>query len=188
VNAHLPDSVAVLWAVPVPPDFHARFSAVRRHYTYLLMNRAVRPGLFAHQVGWCHRPLDVEAMHEAARALIGTHDFSAFRAAECQAKTPVKTVMQADVRRAGDLVCFEFCANAYLHHMIRNIIGSLVHGGAGKAPIAWLAELLESRDRTHAAATFAPQGLYFTGADYPAHFALNRTCRAPALVAAGALQ
>ena len=181
VNAHLPDSIATLWAAPVPQDFHARFSAMRRHYTYLLVNRAVRPAVLGDRVGWCHRPLDVDAMRDAASVLLGTHDFSAFRAAECQAKSPVKTLARIDVQRAGDLVCFEFCADAYLHHMIRNIVGSLVRVGTGSAPVSWLRGVLESRDRTRAAATFAPQGLYFTGAEYPAHFGLTDTRRAVSL-------
>lgn len=177
VNAHLPDAMAVLWATTVPDRFHARFSAMARHYTYWLMARGVRPALFADRVGWYHRRLDVEAMREAAQHLIGTHDFSAFRAAECQAKTPVKTMSAIDIWSEGELVRFDFSANAYLHHMIRNIVGSLVHIGAGKASVTWMRELLESRDRTRAAATFAPHGLYFTGADYPAEFALPPTRR-----------
>ena len=183
VNAHLPDSVAVLWSVAVAPEFHARFSAMRRHYTYLLADRPARPGLFAHRVGWHHRALDVTAMQEAARALVGTHDFSAFRAAECQAKSPVKTLVQLDITRVGELVRFDFCADAYLHHMIRNIVGSLVQVGGGKVPSSWIGELLEGRDRTRAAGTFAPQGLYFTGVEYPEQCGLTDTRRSPTLIA-----
>ncbi|MEP7206566.1 MAG: tRNA pseudouridine(38-40) synthase TruA [Casimicrobiaceae bacterium] len=177
VNAHLPPTMAVLWMHAVGDDFHARFSATARHYTYLLLNTSVRPALFADRLGWYHRPLDVEAMARAAQALVGTHDFSAFRAAECQAKTPVKTVSSLAIAHQGSLIRFDFSANAFLHHMIRNLVGSLVHVGAGKAPQHWLADILASRDRARAAATFAATGLYFTGADYPAAFGLPPTRR-----------
>jgi len=170
VNAHLPRASAVLWAQPVTAEFHARFAAHARHYTYLLQNRAQRPGLFAGRVGWYHRPLDADAMAAAAQALVGTHDFSAFRAAECQAKSPVKTLRALDIARQGDCVRFDFTATAFLHHMVRNIVGALIYVGAGRQPVTWIAEILAARDRTRAAPTFAPDGLYFTGAEYdPVH-------------------
>jgi tRNA pseudouridine38-40 synthase len=181
-NAHLPPEIAVLWAVPVAAGFHARFAATARHYTYVLANRPVRPALGAAQVGWYHRPLDVAAMREAAAALVGTHDFSAFRAALCQAKSPVKTVTAAAIGVDGDWIRFDFSADAFLHHMIRNIVGALVEVGAGKAPPAWIAELIAARDRTRAAATFAADGLYFTGADYDAQWGLP-DCRRPVRLA-----
>jgi len=177
VNAHLPRASAVLWAQPVTAEFHARFAAHARHYRYLLLNRPQRPGLSAGRVGWYHRPLDVDAMSEAASALIGSHDFSAFRAAECQAKTPVKTLRRLDIARDGDVLRFDFTANAFLHHMVRNIVGSLIYVGAGRQPRAWMAELLAARDRTRAAPTFAPDGLYFTGAEYDAVHGLPATVR-----------
>ncbi|NDP42047.1 MAG: tRNA pseudouridine(38-40) synthase TruA [Aromatoleum sp.] len=177
VNSHLPVDVAVQWVQPVADDFHARFAATARHYTYLVANRPVRPALLAGRVGWYHRPLDVAAMARAARVLAGTHDFSAFRAAECQAKSPVKTVTVAAVAVDGDCIRFEFSANAFLHHMIRNIVGALVYVGAAKAPETWIAELLAGRDRTRAAPTFAPDGLYLTGADYDAIWGLPSTRR-----------
>ncbi|MEP6656481.1 MAG: tRNA pseudouridine(38-40) synthase TruA [Betaproteobacteria bacterium] len=177
VNTHLPAAMAVLWARAVPDDFHARFAATARHYTYWLLNRPVRPALLDGRLGWYHRPLDVEAMAMAARELLGTHDFSAFRAAQCQARTPVKTLHRIDILREGELIRFDFSADAFLHHMIRNIVGSLVHVGAGKAPPQWLGGVLLGRDRTRAAATFAPDGLYFTGVDYPATFDLPCTRR-----------
>ena len=177
VNAHLPPTAAVLWAQPVPPEFHARFSATARHYAYRLQNRSERPGLLAGRAGWYHHPLDVAAMQEACAMLIGTHDFSSFRAAECQAKSPVKTLSHASVARDGDIVRFDFSANAFLHHMIRNIVGALVTVGSGKAPSSWMAELLAARDRTRGPATFAPEGLYFCGADYDARFGLPPTRR-----------
>jgi tRNA pseudouridine38-40 synthase len=177
VNAHLPPAASVLWAQPVDATFHARFAARRRHYTYLLLDRPTRPGLDAGRVGWYHRPLDVAAMREAARGVVGTHDFSAFRAAECQAKTPVRELMTADVQRQGALVRFDFTANAFLQHMVRNLVGALVYVGARRQPPQWLAALLAGRDRTRAAPTFAPDGLYFTGAEYEPDFALPPTRR-----------
>ena len=181
VNTHLPGEIAVLWARPVAPDFHARNTAEARYYTYVLANRPVRPALLAGRVGWYHQPLDVEAMSEAAGHLVGTHDFSAFRAAECQAKSPTKTLTEVAIAVDGDELRFDFRANAFLHHMIRNIVGSLVYVGAGKHPPGWIAELLARRDRTRAAPTFAPDGLYFTGADYDAKWELPRTRRPVAL-------
>jgi tRNA pseudouridine38-40 synthase len=178
VNAHLPDTLAVLWARPVDESFHARFAARARYYTYLLLDRPQRPGLNARRVGWYHRPLDVHAMADASAFLRGTHDFSAFRAAECQAKTPVKTLLALDVARDGELVRLDFAAHAFLHHMVRNIVGALVYVGSGREPAAWIGELLAARDRTRSAPTFAPDGLYFTGADYDATHGLPATRRA----------
>lgn len=177
VNAHLPDAIAVRWAQPVPGDFHARYAAQGRRYTYLLACSAVRPALLAGRVGWYHRPLDVVAMREAARTLAGTHDFSAFRAAECQAASPVRTLDEVIIAENGEHVRFDFRANAFLQHMIRNIVGTLVYVGSGRHSPAWMAELLAERDRTRAAPTFAPDGLYFTGADYDAHWTLPQTHR-----------
>lgn len=177
VNAHLPDSAAVLWAHPVPADFHARFAATARHYTYLLVDRAQRPGLNAGRAGWYHLSLDVDAMRAGVTHLLGTHDFSSFRAAECQAKSPVKTLSRADITRAGELVRFDFSASAFLQHMIRNIVGALVYVGAGRLPPEAMLALLEARDRTRAPPTFAPDGLYFAGADYDARFGLPPTVR-----------
>ncbi len=177
-NAHLPASVAVLWAHPVPEDFHARFAATARHYTYLLVDRQQRPGLNAGRTGWYHRPLDVGAMRTGIGHLAGTHDFSSFRAAECQAKSPVKTLLRADITRTGDLIRFDFSASAFLHHMIRNIVGALVYVGAGRLPPEAMLALLMARDRTRAPPTFAPDGLYFAGADYDARFGLPDTVRA----------
>jgi tRNA pseudouridine38-40 synthase len=177
VNSHLPPDVAVLWAQPVPDEFHARFAATARHYTYLLLHRPVRPALLAGRAGWYHRPLDVGAMGEAAAALRGTHDFSSFRASECQARSPVKTLSTAAVAGDGELVRFDFTANAFLHHMIRNVVGALVVVGAGKAPVGWIAELIAARDRTRAAPTFSAAGLYLVGADYDATWRLPPTRR-----------
>jgi tRNA pseudouridine38-40 synthase len=177
VNASLPDAAAVLWAVPVEASFHARFAATARHYAYLLLDRPQRPALLAGRVGWYHRPLDVGAMQGAAAALVGRRDFSAFRAAECQAKSPVKTLSRAEVRKDGMLIRFDFSADAFLHHMVRNLVGALVEVGSGRRDAAWIGELLDARDRSRGAATFAADGLYFGGADYDARFGLPPTRR-----------
>jgi tRNA pseudouridine38-40 synthase len=166
VNTLLPRSIAVQWVREVSADFHARFAARGRTYVYLLLNRRERPGLFANYLGWHHHPLDVGRMQEAACSLLGTRDFSAFRSAECQAHSPVKELRRAEVERQGDLISFRFCADAFLHHMVRNLVGCLVKVGNGSASLDWLAEVVESRDRTRAAPTFAGSGLYLTAVDY----------------------
>ncbi|HLO61765.1 MAG TPA: tRNA pseudouridine(38-40) synthase TruA [Azonexus sp.] len=172
VNSHLPDGVAVRWATPVSDEFHARFSARGRRYRYLLLNRAQRPGLWHGRVGWFHLPLDIAAMQQAAALLLGEHDFSAFRAAECQAKSPVKTMTQAAVRAYGNMVVFDFEASAFLHHMVRNLVGSLVYIGKGAQPASWVDELLGMKDRKLAAPTFSPDGLYFRGPVYEPQWGL----------------
>jgi tRNA pseudouridine38-40 synthase len=137
VNTLLPDNIAVRWAHPVPNEFHARFSAHGRSYRYLLINQAVRPAIHAGKVGWFHAPLDVTAMQVAAQYLLGEHDFSAFRAAQCQAKTPVKYLRQLDIRRQGEMLIFDVSADAFLHHMVRNIVGCLVYVGKGTYEAKW---------------------------------------------------
>ncbi|MBW8079283.1 MAG: tRNA pseudouridine(38-40) synthase TruA [Gallionella sp.] len=172
VNALLPRSVVVRWAHPVPEEFHARFSAQGRSYQYLLINRWMRPAINAGKVGWYHLPLDLAAMQTAAGHLLGTHDFSAFRAAECQAKSPVKTLRQLDIRREDDMLIFDVGADAFLHHMVRNLVGCLVYVGKGKYPPAWTADVLVSRNRRLAAPTFAPDGLYLRRIQYDAKWGL----------------
>jgi tRNA pseudouridine38-40 synthase len=172
VNSHLPTGMAVLWAKSVPDGFHARHSALERHYRYLLFNGPLRPALLAGRVGWIHGGLDVAAMAEAAACLVGEHDFSAFRAAECQAKSPVRDLRWAQVTGQGPYVVLEFWANAFLHHQVRNMVGALVWVGLGRRPTAWLAEVLASRERTRAAATFAADGLYLAGVQYDAAWKL----------------
>ncbi len=173
VNAHLPSSVAVLAAHPVSEDFHARFSATGRHYRYLLLNRSTRPGLMAGKVGWHHHPLDLAAMRDAAACLIGRHDFSAFRSAECQARSPVRHLRQLEMVREGDLIIVTLHADGFLHHMVRNILGCLVAVGKGARPPTWLAGVLESRERRLAAPTFDAAGLYLSGVDYDARWSLK---------------
>jgi tRNA pseudouridine38-40 synthase len=182
VNAHLPPAAAALWCRPVHDEFHARFKALARHYTYVLLNRPERPGLLQGRVGWHHAILDVAAMREAAGHLIGTHDFSSFRAAACQATSPLKTLRKLDVAQHGALVRFDFAADAFLHHMVRNIVGALVDVGIGRQRAGWTAEVLAAADRTRGPASFAPDGLYFRGAEYDDRFALPATIRdVPAL-------
>jgi tRNA pseudouridine38-40 synthase len=187
VNANLPPSVAVIWAREVPADFHARFSALERRYRYLLFNHPVRPVLEHGKVGWHHLPLNVEAMQQAAQALIGEHDFSAFRSSECQAKSPVRILRQLEICRQNNLIIFDFAANAFLHHMIRNLVGALVYVGNGRWLPDAVATLLASRDRSRGAPTFAAAGLYFVGPDYgarwsvPASRRIMPTCRADLL-------
>lgn len=171
VNNFLPQSIAVRWAHEVGPDaagqaFHARFSAIGRTYHYYLYNHPVRSPLLHGRAGWAFRPLDAARMHEAAQHLIGRQDFSAFRAAQCQASSPVRSMQSVEVERSGDLLRFTLTANAFLHHMVRNIIGSLVAVGSGAQPADWIAELLASGNRTLAAPTFMPDGLYLANIDY----------------------
>lgn len=172
VNALLPDSCAVRWAKPVTAEFHARFSATGRRYRYILLNRPERAAIFAGRAGWFHRPLDVDAMAVAAQSIVGTHDFSAFRAAECQANSPVRTLTESRVHRQGDWLVFDFAANAFLQHMIRNLVGALVYVGKGAEPVTLMTDLLAQKDRTIAPPTFMPDGLYLTAVDYDAGWGL----------------
>ncbi|MEA5098624.1 MAG: tRNA pseudouridine(38-40) synthase TruA, partial [Burkholderiaceae bacterium] len=166
VNSFLPRSVAVRWACEVAPEFHARNSAQARCYRYLLYNNAVRSPLLRGKTGWVFRPLALEPMRQAAQFLLGEHDFSAFRAAECQALTPVKTMHSIEIERHGDLIVFTLRANAFLHHMVRNIVGSLIYVGKGDYPPGWLDTVLQGRDRSQAAPTFMPDGLYLAKVMY----------------------
>ena len=170
VNSHLPPGVVVLWAREMSNDFHARFGALERAYCYRLLMRPVRPAILAGRVGWVHNALDVAAMQEASRCLIGTHDFSAFRAAECQAKSPVREMRAVEITQDGSMLELTFRANAFLQHQIRNLVGALVWVGQGRRPVEWMAETLVSRDRSRAAATFSPDGLYLSAVRYdPRH-------------------
>jgi tRNA pseudouridine38-40 synthase len=168
VNAHLEPAIAVQWACPVDERFHARFSATARRYHYLLACGPVRPSLLDGLVGWTHRPLALEPMRAAAACLIGRHDFSSFRAAACQARSPVRELRTLGIAQRGPYLLMEFVADAFLHHMVRNLVGALVRVGSGAAAPEWVGELLALRDRRRGAPTFAPQGLYLTGVQYPA--------------------
>lgn len=177
VNSLLPKSVAVLWAHVVPDEFHARFSAQARSYHYVLINRPVRSAVYHGKVGWFHAPLDIDQMRQAAQYLLGEHDFSAFRSSECQAKSPIKNLAQLDIQQQGDAIIFNLTANAFLHHMVRNIMGCLVYVGKGKHPPAWLGEVLASRNRSFAAPTFAPDGLYLRWIKYEAKWGLPQLAK-----------
>ncbi|WP_369828893.1 tRNA pseudouridine(38-40) synthase TruA [Herbaspirillum sp. meg3] len=185
VNAFLPSSIAVRWAIALQADdgegnalneredgFHARFSATARTYHYMLYNHPVRSPLLAGKAGWTFRPLDVDLMQQAANHLVGEHDFSTFRAVECQAKSPVRTMESLQIRRHGDMIVFTLKANAFLHHMVRNIVGSLIFVGNGRQPPEWIAQILAQQDRSLAAPTFMPDGLYLAKVDYPARWSL----------------
>jgi len=168
-NRFLPPDIAVQWCRPTASDFHARNSARGRRYAYVLLESVVRPALEAGLAGWVFRPLAEQPMQAAIRCLIGEHDFSALRAAECQAASPIKTLHSIAIQRRGAYWRVEFDANAFLHHMVRNIMGCLVAVGTGSRPAEWVGQVLESRDRSLAAPTFPPDGLYFIGPYYDAH-------------------
>ncbi|AFU97353.1 tRNA pseudouridine synthase A [Simiduia agarivorans SA1 = DSM 21679] len=172
VNAHLPAGVAIKWAGEVPGEFHARFSARERTYRYVIYNSPTRPALMHDQLTWCREPLDLARMQAGAAHLIGEHDFNAFRAAQCQARHPVREIKRIDLARRGDLLVMEITANAFLHHMVRNIAGVLMRVGKGWAEPGWVAEVLASRDRTRAAETAPPYGLYLVHVAYPDTFSL----------------
>lgn len=183
-NTNLPASVRVHWAVPVPGDFHARFSALSRRYQYVIANTPVRSALLARQVSWQRRPLDADAMNEAAQALLGEQDFSSFQAASCQSPTPMRNVQQISVKRLGDLVIIDIEANAFLHHMVRNIAGSLMSVGYGRHSSDWIAGLLAGRDRAAAADTASPDGLYLVAVTYPESYNLPPPPAGPMLLPA----
>jgi tRNA pseudouridine38-40 synthase len=176
-NVNLPPEVVILWAQAVDETFHARFSAVARHYRYVILNRRVRSAIANRRVTWYCHPLDVARMQEAAAYLTGEHDFSSFRAKSCQAKTPVRTVFRLEVLRDLDWVVIEVSANAFLHHMVRNIVGVLMAVGEGKHPPQWAQEVLQARCRALGGLTAPPHGLYLVGVDYPEHIKLPRLPR-----------
>ena len=176
VNAYLPLDISVQWAKIVSKEFHCRASATARRYAYVLLESPVRPSVEAGQVGWIYRTLNETAMKQAAAHLMGEHDFSSFRAAACQALSPVKTMSRIDISHKGVPLQrywrFEFEANAFLHHMIRNIMGCLLMVGDGRQPPEWILEVLAKRDRDAAAPTFSPDGLYFLGPVYPSQWGI----------------
>lgn len=171
-NRFLPPDIAVQWAQQVPDEFHSRASAIARRYAYVLLESPVRPSVESGRAGWVFRPLDEAALRDAAARLLGTHDFTSFRASACQARSPVKSMRRIDISRRGPYWRFEFEADAFLHHMIRNIMGCLLVVGQGQKPPRWIDEVLAARDRDAAAPTFAPDGLYFLGPVYEARWGL----------------
>jgi len=176
-NALLPSGLAVTWMRPVPLEFNARYSAFERRYRYILLNDPVRPAVNYGRVGWYHAPLDLGSMREAASVLLGEHDFSAFRSSECQSKSPVRELRCLDVHASGDYVIFELAANGFLHHMVRNIVGSLIYVGNGRQDPEWLARVLSSRDRALAAPTVDAAGLYLEHVSYDAKWGLPQRNR-----------
>lgn len=178
-NSNLPPTVAIRWVQPVLPSFHARFSAHRRSYRYSLLNRWVRPGFRARYLSWERRPLDLLAMQEASAHLIGRHDFSAYRTVHCQAPSPVRTMHRLEISKTGDEISFEVEANAFLHHMVRNIVGSLIVVGLGEQPPVWIAQVLASCDRSMAGPTANSAGLCFLGPRYPKEFGLPEEVSLP---------
>jgi tRNA pseudouridine38-40 synthase len=171
-NSFLPRDIAIQWACPVPDAFHCRASALSRRYAYILLESQVRPSLEAGRVGWAFRPLALAPMQQAAELLLGEHDFSSFRASACQALSPIKHLQRLAITRRGAYWRFEFEANAFLHHMIRNLMGCLIAVGQGQYPPAWITKVLQARDRKVAAPTFSPDGLYFLGPRYAPHWGL----------------
>lgn len=171
-NSNLPRGIAMLWAGQVADDFHARFGAIEREYQYVILNRPVRPTYLAGRVTHEYRALDAGRMNAGARLLVGTHDFNAYRAAECQAKSPVRELRRLTVERNGEIVTITATANAFLHHMVRNITGVLMTIGAGEREPEWAREILESRDRTQGGITAPPEGLYLTRVSYPDRFGM----------------
>ncbi|PIE83628.1 MAG: tRNA pseudouridine(38-40) synthase TruA [Candidatus Contendobacter odensis] len=171
-NTHLPADLNINWACQVPDDFHARFSAQSRRYRYLILNQPQRSALWQGRAAWCYRLLDAQRMHRAAQPLIGEHDFSSFRAAECQAHHPVRVLYELTVRRRYRGIIIEVEANAFLHHMVRNIAGVLMAIGAGDQPVSWTKKVLEARDRTQAGITAPAEGLYLLMVHYPEYFRL----------------
>ncbi len=171
-NSNLPADISVTWAKEVSPDFHARYSATARTYRYIFYNHTVRPGILRHAIGWHYEPLDEHKMQEGAQYLIGKHDFTSFRGANCQAKTPVRIMHRLEIRRQRRMIIIEICANAFLLHMVRNIAGVLVAIGSGAKSPDWAKAVLDARDRKQAGPTVSPYGLYLVAVNYPPQFAL----------------
>ena len=179
VNANLPSDIAVRWVKHVDSTFHARFSATARRYRYIILNSEFRPGILRTGLSHYHMPLDASLMHQAGQYIIGEHDFTSFRALHCQANTPIRCIEFLNVSRHNEYIVIDIKANAFLHHMVRNIAGSLIEVGKGKQPVDWLQTLLSYHDRSKAAATAKAGGLYFVTVDYPEQFNLPRTACGP---------
>ncbi len=176
---HLPDTVGVRWAHDVPPQFHARFSALNRTYRYLISDSQTSSALLHDQITWSSRRLDVDKMREGAASLVGQHDFTSFRATQCQAKSPVRTIYYLHIIRMGDLIVLEVQANAFLHHMVRNMVGVLLAVGTGDKPVAWVGEVLAAKERSRAGVTAKPFGLYLVSVEYPSQFDLPKCLPGP---------
>ncbi len=169
-NTNLPNEISILWAQAVDDQFHARFSAQKRYYRYLILNRYTRPAVSSHKITWVYKALDVDLMQMAGQYLLGTHDFSSYRAVACQAKSPIRTVTDLTVRRQQDKIIIDIAANGFLHHMVRNIVGILITIGSGEQAPIWAKTVLDARDRTQGGVTAPAHGLYFCGVDYPSSY------------------
>ena len=170
-NSKLPKDISVIWALNVDDNFHARYAAENRTYQYLILNRRSRPAILNGLITWECQQLDFKKMVEASKCLLGQHDFTSFRAASCQAKSPIRTVHKLEINKIEDYFVITICANGFLHHMVRNIVGVLVPIGDGRQPVSWALDVLESRDRTQGGVTSPPEGLYFVNAHYPTEYA-----------------
>jgi len=174
-NTVLPHSVRVLWAKPVPQSFDARRTALARHYRYIIYNHPLRPSLFRSNLSWYYKELDIELMQQAAEYWIGEHDFTSFRATSCQSRSPIRRVSKISVQAIQDFVIIDLVANAFLHHMVRNMVGVLLKIGSREAPVSWAKKVLEAKDRREAGLCASPKGLYLMGVHYPAEFGLPTT-------------
>lgn len=173
VNTYLPQDISVINAQEVPSDFHASFDAQTRSYRYVLSNQPIRPSLLKDRVGWTFVPLNIELMQEATQYLLGEHDFSSFRSSECQANSPIKTMLLADVYPSNDLICFDFTATGFLHHMVRNIVGALVYLGSLKISMQQFVDIINAKDTKKAPPTFMADGLYFINVIYPEKYSIQ---------------
>lgn len=178
-NSFLPKDVCVKWGKEMPDSFHARYSALSRRYQYVIYNAAIRPALLTNKTTWQYRQLDHRSMDEAAQCLIGEHDFTSFRSLECQSKTPMRNIGKLQVIRKGDLIIMDITANAFLHHMVRNIVGVLMMVGSGRKPVSWVQEVLLAKDRKLGAETAPPYGLYLSAVTYPAEFGISANINTP---------
>ncbi|GLX77441.1 tRNA pseudouridine synthase A [Thalassotalea insulae] len=179
VNTNLPKDVAVSWCQQVTEDFHARFSATARRYRYIIYNNNLRSAILSHGLSFCHYPLNEQLMHQAAQFLVGQHDFTSFRTVHCQSHSPIRTLLHCNVTRKGDYIIIDVKGNAFLHHMVRNIAGSLMKVGQELKPISWIKEVLEAKNRCLAGITAPAAGLYFVDVEYPAEFALPKRTLGP---------
>ncbi|MDF1764130.1 MAG: tRNA pseudouridine(38-40) synthase TruA, partial [Oleibacter sp.] len=182
INTHLPDGVAVQWVSAISDDFHARYKAKARRYRYLIYNQRPRPALMSDQLTWFRYPLDAALMHEAAQHLIGEHDFTSFRAKDCQAKSPIKEMHHIRVERWGKIIMVELECSAFLYHMVRNIVGVLLPIGQGHQPTEWMKEILAMKNRNHLGVTAPGGGLYFVGVQYPEEFSIPSQPWGPVLL------
>ena len=174
VNTHLPDDIAVTWVKEVNDDFHARFSATARRYRYIIYNNRLRSAILSSGISHHHYPLDEKLMHQGAQHLVGKHDFTSFRTVHCQSHSPIRTIKHCEITRKGEYIIVDIKANAFLHHMVRNIVGSLMRVGQSQESTSWIKEVLELKNRCLAGVTAPPEGLYFVEVDYPEQFNLPK--------------